>query len=428
MSGGQTSKSATLQLKKPTALSMTGARLLVQKGPDRGRALHLSSQNVVIGSSESADLTLTDPTVSRHHLRLSIMSDGYLVTDLDSTNGTRLHARRIRTAYMEPEDVLQLGDTRVKLERIGDAVELSLSAEQSFGRLVGKSVSARRLFAELAAVAASDVTVLLEGETGTGKDAAAGAIHEASARAPKPFVVVDCASIPASLIESELFGHERGAFTGAVDKRVGAFVAADQGTLFLDEIGELPRELQPRLLRALENREVKPVGASRPIAVDVRVIAATNRDLAVEVNRGQFRDDLFYRLNVATIRVPPLRDRPEDIPLLAERFRKQLGGDDSGRFSTSHLLSLTGRSWPGNVRELRNWVERQVLLGRGDVVEPGAQPSFSRAKAQAVEAFERAFLTALMLRAGGNVSEAARLAAMDRVYLSRLLRKYQISR
>jgi transcriptional regulator with GAF, ATPase, and Fis domain len=420
--------SHTLQLKKPTILSLTGARLLVQKGPDRGRALHLTCEQVVIGTAESADLVLTDPTVSRHHLRLSVVPDGYLVSDLDSTNGTRLHERRIRAAYIEPDDVLELGDTRIKLERAEKSVDLPLSAQHSFGRLIGKSISARRLFAQLAAVAASDLTVLLLGETGTGKDEAAAAIHEASARAARPFVVVDCSSIPASLIESELFGHERGAFTGAVDKRVGAFVAADGGTLFLDEIGELPRELQPRLLRALENREVKPVGASRPIAVDVRVIAATNRDLSVEVNRGHFREDLFYRLNVANVRVPPLRDRPEDIALLAERFRQQLSGDERGRFSTSVLLSLTGRSWPGNVRELRNWVERQVLLGDGDVAEAGAQPSFGRAKAAAVESFERTFLTALMLRAGGNVSEAARLAAMDRVYLSRLLRKYNINR
>jgi transcriptional regulator with GAF, ATPase, and Fis domain len=276
----------TLQVKKPTVLSMRGLRLVVQRGPDRGRALKLTRPEVVIGTSESADLVLTDPTVSQHHLRIRVLPDGYLATDLDSTNGTRLFERRIRAAYLELDDVVELGETRVKIEAQRETVELSLSAENSFGRLVGKSVAARRLFAELAEVAKSDVTVLLLGETGTGKDAAAEAIHDASRRAHAPFVVVDCGAIASSLIESELFGHERGAFTGAVEKRIGAFVAAHKGTLFLDEIGELPRELQSRLLRALENREVKPVGATQPISIDVRVIAATNRDLLVEVNRG----------------------------------------------------------------------------------------------------------------------------------------------
>jgi transcriptional regulator with GAF, ATPase, and Fis domain len=303
-----------------------------------------------------------------------------------------------------------------------------LSQASSFGRLIGRSVAARRLFAQLETVARANLTVLLLGETGTGKDAAAEAIHEASARAKRPFVVVDCGSLPTNLIESELFGHERGAFTGAVERRVGAFEAAHTGTLFLDEVGELPRELQPKLLRALENREIKRVGSTKSMSLDVRVIAATNRDLLVEVNRGNFREDLFYRLNVATIHVPSLRERPEDIALLAEYFRCQITDDPDGVLSTSTQVSLVSRTWPGNVRELRNWVERHVLGAVDEARKAGEYETFTQAKTKVIDSFERTFLSELVLRANGNVSEAARLAGMDRIYLSRLLRKHNISR
>jgi two-component system response regulator GlrR len=420
---------ATIQLTRPDTLTMRGVRLIVQRGPDRGRALRLEREDIVIGTAEGAAFRLTDPSVSSSHLRLQVLEGGYLAQDLGSTNGSRIDERRFQAIFVKPGDVLELGETRIKLELTDDNVELALSTSNRFGKLLGRSMKMRRLFSQLGMVATEDVTVLLLGETGTGKDLTAEAIHEASRRREKPFIIVDCGSIPANLIESELFGHEKGSFTGATSKRIGAFQAAHTGTLFLDEVGELPRELQSRLLRAIESREVRPVGASASTRVDVRIIAATNRDLFAEVNRGHFREDLFYRLNVATLQVPSLRERPEDIPLLAEAFRAQLTGDTGGTLSSSTLLSLTARSWPGNVRELRNWIERFVVNSTLDESAHNAvQATFGQAKQAAVDSFERQFLTELLLRAKNNVSEAARLAGMDRVYLSRLIRKHQIER
>jgi DNA-binding NtrC family response regulator len=280
-------------------------------------------------------------------------------------------------------------------------------------------------------VAATDATVLLLGETGTGKDAIASAIHEASPRASGPFVVVDCGAISAGLVESELFGHERGAFTGAVAARSGAFREAHRGTLLLDEIGELPRDLQPKLLRALEGRHVKPVGATALIPVDVRVIAATNRDLKREVNTGQFREDLFYRLNVISIRVPPLRERLEDLPALAAHFWRELTGEPEAALPADLLPPLATHTWPGNVRELRNRVERAMRLGRPVEISrthaPGEEP-FRAAKQAVIDAFERQYLARLLERTGGNQSEAARVAELDRPHLVKLLKKHGLSR
>jgi transcriptional regulator with GAF, ATPase, and Fis domain len=406
---------------------MAGARVVVQRGPDKGRSLKLEREEVVIGTAPSCDLVLTDRTVSRNHLSIRVLGDGYLATDLESTNGTRIEDRRIRTAFLEPGDRFDLGGSRLKLEPLKGRVELSLSEDHSFGALLGRSVVARRLFAQLAAVAPESINVLLLGETGSGKDLAAEAIHQASPRARGPFIAVDCGALASGVLESELFGHVRGAFTDAHSDRVGAFAAAHGGTLFLDEIGELALDLQPKLLRAIERRVVRPVGGD-PLEVDVRLIAATNRDLRLEVNRGTFREDLFYRLSTFPIRVPPLRERADDIPLLAEHFRRLLTHDADGAFPREWIESLLAQSWPGNVRELRNRVERAVVterIGTGMfALEPEATPAFVQAKTAAVDAFERQFLTALMLRAGGNQSEAARVADMDRVYLGKLLRKH----
>ena len=419
-----------LREKDDRTLAMPGARLLVTRGPDRGRAVKLEREELVVGTSPSAHLQLADEAVSRNHFALRVTDGGFLVTDLESTNGTFVGGRRVRSIFVELGDTIEAGDTRLRLEAAKQSVELALARGETFGRLLGRSVAARRLFALLEQVAREDVTVLLTGETGTGKDACAEALHEASARADKPFVVFDCSAVAPSLLESELFGHEKGAFTGANARRKGVLAEADGGTLFLDEIGELPRELQPKLLRALEKREARPVGADRSFTVDVRLVAATNRDLKLDVNRGAFREDLYYRLSVIAIRVPPLRERADDVELLADHFWREATGDRAGVFPRERLAAFVRHVWPGNVRELRNRVERAALLDRPDdpSLAAAAHESFGDAKQKAVDAFERSFLTELLVRAKGNVSEAARLASMDRIHLTKLMRKHGLKR
>jgi DNA-binding NtrC family response regulator len=307
----------------------------------------------------------------------------------------------------------------------------------AFGRVLGTSPAMQRLFDAVRRLSASEATVLLEGETGTGKGLLAEAIHAASPRAAGPFVQVDCGAISRSLIESELFGHERGAFTGAINARVGALASAQGGTVFLDEIGELPLELQPVLLRAIEQRVVKPVGGNDLVPLDVRVIAATNRDLAREVERGTFRSDLYFRLNIVRFHIPALRERREDVAMLAAHFYRALTG---GKEPPAELVaSLAAHDWPGNVRELKNAVERTVLLGTSAFLPPEARrpttsdteelhdPSFSfgEAKRIGVERWERAYVRALLGRHRGNVTAAARAARMDRNHLRRLARRYR---
>jgi DNA-binding NtrC family response regulator len=329
--------------------------------------------------------------------------------------------------------VITIGTTRLQFDPLDGVTRSALSEQSRWGNALGASDAMRHLFALLPKLAASDVTVLIEGETGTGKTLLASAIHEASARAGAPFVVVDCAAIPPNLIESELFGHEKGSFTGATAPRIGAFELATGGTLFLDEVGELPIDLQPKLLRALEERTIKRVGGNDPIKLDVRVIAATNRELRSEINRGRFRSDLYYRLNTVRVRVPPLRDRREDVALLAAHFFRQL--DPNGDEPPAELLSeLLRHDWPGNVRELRAAVERTVLLGDPNVWREIAEPqhavrpvdlgdalSFRAAKERAIAEWEQAYLRALVAKYAGNLSRAARAVRMDRNHLRELL-------
>lgn len=415
-----------LKANDPRTLTLAGGRLVVRRGPDRGRAVRLEQEETVVGSGPSATLRLTDPTVSRSHFALRVTPDGYLITDLESTNGTFLDSRRIVSAYAVPGDRIDIGATRLVLEAERQNISLALSPSESFGGLIGRSVAMRRVFALLEQVAAHDTTVLLTGETGVGKDLCAQAIHDASPRANGPFVVFDCSAVSSGLMESDLFGHEKGAFTGAHARRVGAFVEASGGTLFLDEVGELPRELQVKLLGVLERREVRPLGATRSTAVDVRVVAATHRDLKLDVNRGAFREDLFHRLNVVTIRVPPLRERPDDIPLLAEHFWRDFHQDPQASIPHALLTELIAHDWPGNIRELRNRIEREATLESPAEADGERPRRYKHAKAAVVEAFERAFFSELLARTNGNVSEAARQAGMDRVYLFKLLRKHRI--
>jgi DNA-binding NtrC family response regulator len=287
-------------------------------------------------------------------------------------------------------------------------------------------------------VAQSDINVLIEGESGTGKELVATEIVQRGTRCDKPFVIVDCGAISPSLVESELFGHVRGSFTGADRDRVGAFEAADGGTVFLDEIGELPIELQPKLLRALEAREIRRVGETRARKVNVRVVSATNRDLEREVNKSRFREDLYFRLAVIQVHVPALRERLDDLAILIRHFLGQLGCPEEEKlFSNSVMEEMAKHDWPGNVRELRNYVERTVVLQTASPTSRKSTPAspmvsgnvdiripFKIAKDASVDAFERAYLGALLESCGGNMSKAARTAGMDRMYLHRLVQKH----
>ncbi|MBI2895559.1 MAG: sigma 54-dependent Fis family transcriptional regulator [Deltaproteobacteria bacterium] len=433
-------------------------RLSVEKGPDRGATIELDRERASVGTTEGTTLRLSDTSVSRLHFEVVAHDQGFLVRDLGSTNGTTVEGLRVTEAFLPPTARIEAGQTLVRFEALSAESEVALPT--GFGELVGKNPSMRRLFATLASVAATDTTVLVEGETGTGKELVARALHDSSPRSRGPLVVVDCGGLPGTLVEAELFGYERGAFTGAVTAKAGAFEAADGGTIFLDEVGEMPLELQPKLLRVLESRTVRRLGqaASQPRPIDVRVIAATNRDLRREVNRGAFRSDLFYRLAVVMIRVPALRERPDDIPVLVENMLSALAAKTGKRFQVSArtLARLERHGWPGNVRELRNFVERSTALAAGphlgvtglideardeeELIGPPAAPPvdaagspvvetelpYKVAKQRWVDAFEARYLTALLERAEGNVARAAREAEIDRAYLFRLIKRYDI--
>jgi transcriptional regulator with GAF, ATPase, and Fis domain len=391
-----------------------------------------------IGTHSSNDVVLVDPAVSRFHCRLVREEGGWRVHDWGSLNGTRLEGLHVRDADLPSEATLGIGDSTLRVRAVDPAEEALVPMIPAFGQLAGTSVPMRKLFGLLQKVAPSDINVLIQGESGTGKELVANEIVQRGPRADKAFVVVDCGAISPNLVESELFGHVRGSFTGADRDRVGAFEAADGGTVLLDEVGELPVELQPKLLRAIESREIRRVGETRPRKVNVRVISATNRQLEREVNRGRFREDLYFRLAVMTVRVPPLRERLDDLLILVRVFLQALGAPDAERLFTPQVLAEMQRhDWPGNVRELRNYVERSVVLEkaspnlRSTSFAPGAgmpqvdiETPFRLAKDAAVDAFERAYLTALLEAAGNNMSKAARMAGMDRMYLHRLAQKH----
>ncbi|MEO1335308.1 MAG: sigma 54-interacting transcriptional regulator, partial [Myxococcota bacterium] len=355
--------------------------LTVKSGPDAGKTCVVDRDVVTVGKRGECDLVLTDASVSRRHLRITRVGkaetaseeDRWMLVDLDSTNGTFLHDARVHEASISSGAIVRAGKVEIAFAPERQDVEIPEWTEPKFGALVGKSPPMRQLFGLLARIAPTDATILVQGETGTGKGLVAKCIHQASARADKGFIVVDCGAVQRQLVESELFGHEEGAFTGAYAKRQGAFELASQGTVFIDELGELDLELQPKLLRVLDAREVRRIGGAQAIGVDLRVIASTRRDLAREVERGAFREDLFFRLSVVTLNVPPLRERAEDIPLLAEHFLKEISEQRSltpPRLDDRTIDRLTSHDWPGNVRELKNALERAVLLSQ---VRPGAR-------------------------------------------------------
>jgi DNA-binding NtrC family response regulator len=424
-------------------LAVRRLRLKAIAGPGKGATVERAMERAVIGSAAECDLALADPSVSRFHAEIVLDDAGLRLRDLGSTNGTRVDGVRIADAWVEAGARIAVGETTVRLEVLREEDEVEVSGEARFGDLVGESAVMRRAFALLARAARTDATVLVVGETGTGKELAARAIHEASSRAKGPFVVVDCGAVARSLVESELFGHERGSFTGAVAMREGAFETADGGTLFLDEIGELDLDLQPRLLRVLDRREVKRIGATGHRKVDVRVLAATNRDLAREVNRGAFREDLYFRLAVIRVELPPLRARKEDIALLARQIAREVAGEGTV-LSDDVIATLESMPWPGNVRELRGFIERALLLrgldddGDGEAPAPSWTPEatptgdtdaripFKVAKQAVIDRFERAYLENLLALEGGNLTASARRAGLDRVHLLRLLDKFSM--
>jgi DNA-binding NtrC family response regulator len=425
----------------PIALRRRRLRLEVVRGADRKLRKDLDADRIVIGTHERCDLCLTDATVSRQHCEIALVGGGYAIRDLESTNGTFIGDVRVTEAVVDRETRLRVGDAVLRLIPLDATVDLPLSAHTSFGPLFGRSPAMRRVFESLRKVAPTDATVLVTGESGTGKEVCARAIHEGSARARGPFGVVDCGALPGNLIESELFGHVRGAFTGAVKDRTGAFEAASGGTVFLDEIGELPIELQTRLLGVLERRTVTPLGSTEARPVDVRVIAATNRDLRLQINRGAFREDLFFRLAVVTVEMPALRERREDIRHYVEKFLDELDARGALALDDATLAKLEAQRWPGNVRELRNLVEATVAMGAAPLgallPDAGASPStapgpspadvpYKLARAAVLQTFEAQYLRQLLERTGGNVTQAARTAQMDRSHLIDLLRRHQL--
>jgi two-component system, NtrC family, nitrogen regulation response regulator GlnG len=422
----------------PSTRSAAAERLRVEvvAGPDVGRVLALRHGRYTVGKSHSSDLVLADSEVSRRHLELRVEPFGVVVRDLESTNGSYHHGARFTEVMVGAGAVITIGNTKLAFVRDAPPGPFPPSTADRFGRMLGRSRPMRELFALLDRVSANSASVLIEAETGCGKELCAEAIHAASGR-PGAFAICDLGGMPRSLIESELFGHVRGAFTGATSDRVGAFEHAHRGTLFLDEVGELELELQPRLLRMLEEGTFRRVGESSYREVDVRVIAATNRDLPREVEAGSFRSDLYHRLAVLRVRIPPLRERKEDIPFLAEHL---LG--DSGRvLSSSALALLEEHDWPGNVRELRNVIERGLALTQpGDAIQPShlgldAPPPaaaelapYHEAKERLIEAWERAYVERVLAEAGGNISAGSRRVGLGRAYLYRLIRKYGLAR
>jgi DNA-binding NtrC family response regulator len=411
--------------------------LTVVAGPDAGRRITVdeSTPTLLVGASPACALQLTDRSVSRRHAAFEWTEGALRVTDVGSTNGTFVRDLRVGDAFLEGGESVRLGETEVAVTRAGAATAAAPPATDRFGRLVGESPELRRLYPMLHRLAVTEVPVIIEGETGTGKELLAEAIHESGPRANRPFVVFDCTAVPPTLAEAALFGHERGAFTGATQTRRGVFEEASGGTLLIDEIGDLDPGLQPKLLRVLERRQVRRLGGDRPVPVDVRLMAATRRDLDKEVQAGRFRDDLFFRLAVARVELPPLRRRRGDVTVLARHFWSELGGADAP--PAALLARLEAYPWPGNVRELRNAIARHLALGElggGETLAGAPAPSMAeagadwvelvlaqdlplpRARQLVVDEFQRRYVARVLARHGGNVSRAAASSGIARRY------------
>jgi len=425
--------SVTLGLSPTATTTNLPFVVVVGEGATR-RAVPLDGA-IVVGSGDTADLKIDDVAVSRRHVRLVPAGAQVVVIDEGSKNGVFIGQTRVFEAAVRAPATVTIGTTVLSIDVARRAPVARTTTLRTFGRFTTSAAPVATLLANLEKAAGTDATILIEGESGTGKELLAEAVHEASRRSSEPFEVVDCAALAPTLVEAELFGAERGAYTGAERARPGAFVRAHGGTLFLDEIGELSLPLQTRLLGALERRRVRPLGAAAEVPVDVRVIAATNRNLEREVEGGRFRLDLFHRLAVVAVRVPPLRERPEDVVVLAEHFLRLLGGaptllDDELR------ARLGARRYAGNVRELRNTIERLVVLGESTTPDAPAGPvdghgdgvlaiaaaglPYAQARELALERFTAAYVADMLRRHGGNVTKAAEASGIARRHFHRL--------
>jgi DNA-binding NtrC family response regulator len=410
--------------------------VVVVEGAEAGKSVILaagSAARVLVGQSPVCEVGLSDRSVSRRHLSLELVEgeerDHVRLRDLGSTNGTTVGGLTVVEAKLFGGERIRLGSTTLELRRAPVRAD-SLPATTLFGKMLGASPQVRRLYPMCERLARSAVPVLIEGETGTGKEVLAEALHDAGPRASGPFVVFDCTTVAPNLIESVLFGHEKGSFTGASDARRGVFEVAHGGTLFIDEIGDLDLPLQAKLLRAIERSAVCRLGAEKWREVDVRIICATRRDLDQAIQRGAFRDDLFFRIAVGRIELPPLRDRSGDIPLLAQHFWHQSGGQ--GEIPNELVSRLEQERWPGNIRELRNTVARFVALGdladevpslqraqpHGDLVTEIIDKvlPFAQSKQLLLEAFERRYVEAALARHGNSVTRAAEASGLARRY------------
>jgi DNA-binding NtrC family response regulator len=393
-------------------------------------------------------VVLDHPTVSRNHLVVRRQGEQFLVQDLGSTNGTFIDGAQVKEGFLRAGALLEVGDVQLRFQAQVKSLEVSPAASNRLGDLVGGSVPMRQIFALISRIAPTDSTLLLIGETGCGKGAAARTIHKLSPRATGPFVVFDCASVSENLIESELFGHEKGAFTGAVAQRVGCLERANGGMLFLDEIDDLPLDLQPKLLRALEDREFRRLGQSGGAhKFDTRVVAASKKDLWGETQAGRFREDLYFRLSVITIQLPPLRQRREDIPHIIKTALSDpeiLQRHGRKIFSPAAMSILTAYSWPGNIRELMNVISHVLTFSEGEEIDTSHLParvqgqqkeqplpfnehlSFKDAKEQLLENFEREYIGQVLKRCDGNISRAARESGLHRKSIERLVKKYAL--
>jgi DNA-binding NtrC family response regulator len=431
----------------PSPVSSLVYSVVVSAGAEPEKRVSLDCTHagpLLVGTSVSCELVLADRGVSRRHVALEVEGNSLSVRDLDSTNGTYVNGLRIREALLEGGETLRLGEVLLRVERTSGVTPPPLPDAIAFGRVLGASREMRRLYVGCEKLARSNVPVIIEGETGTGKEVLAEALHECGPRASGPFVVFDCTMVSPNLLESELFGHEKGAFTGAVSRREGVFEQAHGGTLFLDEIGDLDLAMQPKLLRAIERSQVRRVGGSEWIRFDTRILAATRRNLDEAVEKGQFRDDLFHRLAVARIELPPLRARKGDVALLAEEFSRQLGAPPRS-LPTEVIARWELEPWPGNARELKNAVARYLALGEvvggeaearvgtgsdsGDAREPGAALAeqwvaevlsrglpFPAARQALLGTFERAYVERMLAAHDGNVSRAAAASGVARRY------------
>ena len=438
------SKEFTRAAQRVQVVQYRKLRLTVTKGPDAGLTVDAAGASVRIGTSPENDLVLTDETVSRRHCEVMLTERGIRVTDAGSTNGVMVGGAWVEDATFASAAVLELGDTAISMVPLSETVAREQLEANGFGDLLGRSPKMRELFADLSRIAGTDLSLLIEGETGTGKELVAESVHSNSLRVGGPFVVFDCSAVAPTLAESELFGHERGAFTGAVASRLGVFEQAEGGTIFLDEIGELPKDLQPKLLRVLEKREIRRVGGSKTIPVNVRLISATNRNLRAEVKRGEFRQDLYYRVAGAHVYVPPLRDRAGDVTILADSF---LAANQPPRKLSDvpeHVWDLfKAYRWPGNVRELKNAVNR-VLVTPERPLDTDSIPDLANAAAAAVsmlaatgdveplrvarrnaaDTFEKRYVEHVLGKSEGNVTRAAAIAEVSRQVIHKLMTKH----